>query len=320
MQYRNFGSSDLVTSVIGFGGWPMGRGHYGAFDEDEVVRAIHAAIDSGITLFDTAAVYGWGEGERLLGKALEGKRDRVVLVSKGGLQWSEPGAASERDSSREHLTNGLEESLRNLNTEYLDLYLIHWPDESRPFSEPMEAFVQFQREGKIKHGGVSNFSAAQMRESLDNFPIVCDQVGYHLFDFRPESEIFPFCEGRGVGVMAYGSLAHGLLTGTMTPDTTFAEDDWRRSLRAFGQPLFEGETFLENLEKVEDLKEIAAESGRTVAQLALAWVISNPVVSVALVGARRPEEIVENVAAADWAMTQEESEAIRAVVASGPEE
>ena len=320
MQYRNFGNSDLLTSVIGFGGWPMGRGHYGAFDEGEVVRAIHAAIDSGITLFDTAAVYGWGEGERLLGKALDGKRDRVVLVSKGGLDWSEPGASSERNSSREHLTQGLEESLRNLNTDYLDLYLIHWPDESRPFAEPMEAFAGFQRDGKIRHGGVSNFSAEQLSESLETFPIVCDQVGYHLFDFRPESEIFPFCRERGIGVMAYGSLAHGLLTGTMTPDTTFEADDWRRTLTAFGQPLFQGDTFLENLLKVDDLTDLAADRGRSVAQLALAWVISNPVVTVALVGARRPEEIEENVAAADWVLTEDEAEAIRAVVESEPEE
>tara|TARA_Y100000815_G_C13211883_1_gene450911 strand:+ start:555 stop:878 length:324 start_codon:yes stop_codon:yes gene_type:complete len=107
MGYRNFGDSDLKTSVVGFGGWPMGKSHYGSFDEDEVVRAIHAAIDSGITLSDTAAVYGWGEGEKLLGKAPKGKRDQVVLVSKGGLFWDEAGAASQRNSAKEHLSDGL---------------------------------------------------------------------------------------------------------------------------------------------------------------------------------------------------------------------
>ena len=309
MQYRNFGKSDLVTSAIGFGGWPMGRGSYGSFDEDEVVRAIHAGIDLGVTLFDTAAVYGAGEGEKLLGKALEGKRDQVVLVSKGGRVVG----TSERNSSRESLTQGLEDSLRRLRTDYLDLYLIHWPDESRPFSEPMEAFAEFQRQGKIRYGGVSNFSPDQMRESLLTFPIVCNQVGYHLFDFRPEPEIFPFCQERGVGTMAYGPLAHGLLTGTMTPDTEFEADDWRRGLSAFGQPLFKGEDFLRNLEKVDRLKEIAADNGKTVAQLALAWVLSNPVMSVALAGTRRLAEIEENVRAADWVMTEDEREEIRAV-------
>jgi aryl-alcohol dehydrogenase-like predicted oxidoreductase len=315
MQYRNFGKSDLVTSAIGFGGWPMGKGHYGSFEEDEVIRAVHAAIDNGITLFDTAAVYGWGEGEKLLGKALKGKRDKVVLVSKGGRRWDDPTNPGLRDSSREALTRGLEDSLQRLQTDYLDLYLIHWPDESRPMSEPMGAFAEFQRQGKIRHGGVSNFSVAQMKECLETFPIICNQVGYHLFDFRMEPEVFPFCRRRGIGVMAYGSLAHGLLTGAMTKDTRFEDDDWRRSLVAFGQPIFQGEHFLRNLEKVEKLKEYAASKGYTVAQLGLAWVMSNPVVSVALVGVRKPSEVEENVKAAGWAMTKKEREEIRAIVA-----
>jgi len=314
MQYRKFGKSDLVTSVIGFGGWPMGKGSYGSFDEDEVVRSVHAAIDLGVTLFDTAPVYGKGEGEKLLGRALEGRRDKVVLVSKGGRNWDNPDNPGERNSSRESLTRGLEESLNRLQTDYLDVFLIHWPDESRRFSEAMEAFADFQKEGKIRYGGVSNFSVEQMSESLETYPIVCDQVGYHLFDFRAEAEIFPFCQEHGLGVMIYGPMAHGLLTGSMTPDTTFEDDDWRRSLQAFGQPLFEGEHFLENLNKVEDLKELAADHDHTVAQLALSWVLSNPVVSVALSGTRRPSEIEANVLAANWAMTPEERDEITAIV------
>ncbi|MYC05742.1 MAG: aldo/keto reductase [Chloroflexi bacterium] len=314
MQYRKFGDSELETSVVGFGGWPMGRGHYGSFDETDVLRAIDASIDLGVTLFDTAAVYGWGEGEKLLGRALKGRRDKVVLVSKGGRQWHDPDNPQMRDSSKEALTKGLDESLQRLQTDYLDLYLIHWPDESRPMSEPMEAFAEFQRQGKIRYGGVSNFSVRQMTDCLDTFPIITNQVGYHLFDFRPEEEVFPFCTDNGMGAMAYGSLAHGLLTGMMTPETQFEEDDWRRSLMAFGQPLFKGETFLRNLGKVEALKNIASEKGMTVAQLALAWVISNPAVSVALVGTRRAAEMEENVKAAEWMMGEEEREEVRAVV------
>ncbi len=315
MLYKKFGNSDLETSAVGFGGWPMGRGHYGSFDEDQVVRAIHKSIDLGVTLFDTAAVYGWGEGEKLLGRAIAGKRNQIALVSKGGIPWEEVGGPSGRDSSRESLTKSLDESLSRLQTDYLDLYLIHWPDVSRPMSEPMEAFADFQRQGKIRYGGVSNFSPQQMAECLDVFPIVTNQVGYHLFDSRPEPEIIPFCRDNGMGIMAYGSLAHGLLTGTMTPETTFEDDDWRRSLMAFGQPLFKGQTFLDNLAKVDTLKTIAADRGMTVAQLALAWVASEPTVSVALVGARRPEEMEENVIAMDWQMTAEERAEIRAVAA-----
>ena len=315
MRYRTFGDSDLETSVIGFGGWPMGRGHYGSFDDAEVLRAIDASINLGVTLFDTAAVYGWGEGEKLLGRALQGRRDKVGLVSKGGRQWHDPDNPQLRDSSKEALTKGLDESLQRLQTDYLDLYLIHWPDESRPMSEPMEAFAEFQRQGKIRYGGVSNFSVQQMSDCRDTFPIITNQVGYHLFDFRPEESVFPFCTQNGMGAMAYGSLAHGLLTGTMTPETTFEEDDWRRSLMAFGQPIFKGDTFLQNLKKVEALKAIASEKGMTVAQLALAWVVSNRAVSVALVGTRRAAEMEENAVAADWVMSDQEREDIRAVVA-----
>ena len=314
MRYKKFGNSDLETSVVGFGGWPMGRGHYGSFDDNEVIRAVHASIDLGVTLFDTAAVYGWGEGEKLLGRAMEGKREDVVIVSKAGIPWDEEGGGRRRDSSRESLEKSLNESLTRLQTDYLDLFLIHWPDESRPMSVPMEAFADFQKQGKIRYGGVSNFSPQQMSDCLDVFPIVTNQVGYHLFDQRPEPETIPFCADNGMGIMAYGSLAHGLLTGTMTPDTTFEEDDWRRSLMAFGQPIFKGQNFLDNLKKVDTLKEMAADKGFSVAQLALAWVASEPTVSVALVGTRRPEEIQENATAADWELSPSERDEIKAVI------
>ena len=166
MQFKKFGNSDLETSVIGYGGWPMGRGQYGAFDEKEMLQSVDTAFDSGVTLFDTAAVYGWGEGERLMGKALKGKRDKVVLVSKGGRAWGNTDGERRNDSSREALTKGLEDSLQRLQTDYLDLYLIHWPDEDRPISEPMECFLDFQKQGKIRYGGVSNYSVQQMTDAL----------------------------------------------------------------------------------------------------------------------------------------------------------
>ena len=316
MEYRNFGSSGLETSVIGFGGWPMGKGHYGSFDEKEVIDAVHAALDIGITLFDTAPGYGSGAGEKLLGQALHGRRDDIVLVSKGGLTYFNSENRRGRDSSYESLSKGLEDTLSRLDTDYLDVFLIHWPDESRSISEPMEAISKFQEAGKIRFGGVSNFSSNQMKECVNTFPIVTNQVGYHLFDFRPEEEIFPFCQANDIGAMAYGSLAHGLLTGTMTPDTEFEENDWRKSLIAFGQPIFQGDNFLTNLQKVEDLRDIASEREMTVAQLALAWVISNPVISVALVGTRTPAEIEENAEAIEWVMTPEEREQIRAIVSA----
>jgi len=318
MRTRSFGTSDLVTSVIGFGSWPMGRGHYGAFDDSEAIAAVRAALDAGVTLYDTAAVYGWGASEELIGRALGTDRKEIVLVTKGGLVPNEsiPGGFPPlRDSSKTTVLTGIEESLQRLGTDYVDLYLIHWPDEGRPFDEPMEALLEAQQAGKIRYGGVSNFSPTQMSECLETFPIVCNQVGYHLFDRRPEPEVFPFVREHGLGVMAYGPMAHGLLTGAFTPDTEFAEDDWRRSLQAFGQPIFEGEHFARNLRIVDRLKKIAGDNGKTVAQLAIAWVLSERVVSVALCGARQPAEIIEDIGG-DWELPADVGQAIEDAVRS----
>ena len=251
-------------------------------------------------------------GEDLLGKALKGRRHDVVIVTKGGTYWDPQANTLVRDSSKAFLRKGLEESLGRLGTDYVDLFLIHWPDESRPFQEPMEAFQDFKEEGKIRYGGVSNFSVPQMEECLEHFPIVCNQVGYSLFDRRMEEEVLSFCLKHGIGVMSHGSLAYGLLTGAMTPDTKFDDDDWRSRGVAFGLPLFEQEHFAKNLATVEKLKKLAAAHDRTVAQLAVAWVISNPTLTVALTGIRNSREIEENVVAAEWKLTEKEKEGIEA--------
>ena len=323
MRTRKFGNSDLESSVIGFGSHPMGRGQFGAFDDDEAIAAVHAARDAGITLYDTGAVYGWGYSEKLLGRALKGWRQDIVLVTKGGRRW-EPGITDRRvgprsDSSREFIEQGIEESLRNLQTDYIDLYLIHWPDPDRPFDEPMETLLRAQEAGKIRYAGVSNFSVEQMEESLKTMPLVASQIGYHIFDRRREEDVLPFARERGMGVMVYGPMAHGLLTGTFTKDMEFADDDWRSSREAFGLPLFEGEHFERNLRIVDRLKEIAADNGKTVAQLAVAWVLSNPAITVALCGARRPAEIIED-ARGDWEMPPDVRQAVEdAVQAERPD-
>ena len=303
METRRFGKSDLETSVIGFGGWPMSMSQYGPVDEREAIAAVHRAMDMGVTLFDTAAVYGWGAGEEVMGRALKGRRDKVVLVTKGGRKWVRETNERANDSSRAFLEKGLEESLRRLQTDYVDLCLIHWPDTSRPFREPMEVFAGWKKQGKIRYGGVSNFSPAQMSECLKHFPIACDQMGYNLFDRRAEAELLPFCRKQGLGVMTYGSLSYGLLAGAMTKDVEFDPDDWRFPRVAFGLPIFQGEYLWKNLETVQRLKEIASGHGKTVAQLAIAWVLANPAVTVALTGIRRPAEIEENVGAAGWHLT-----------------
>ena len=173
----------------------------------------------------------------------------------------------------------------------------------------METLLRAQEAGKIRYAGVSNFSVEQIEESLKTAPLVASQIGYHIFDRRCEEDMLPFAKDRGMGVMVYGPLAHGLLTGTFTKDTEFADDDWRKSREAFGLPLFEGEHFERNLRIVDRLKEIAAANGKTVAQLAIAWVLSNPAVTVALCGARKPAEIIDDVGG-DWDLPADVRQAI----------
>ena len=312
MQKRRLGKNGPEVPVIGFGCWTLGQGQFGFTDEKEAASAIHRAIELGVDLFDTAAVYSWGASEEWLGRALKGRRNEVFIATKGGRRWDRKTGERSNDSSRAYLEQCLSESMRRLQTDYIDLYMIHWPDTSRPFSEPMEVFARWQEQGKIRYGGVSNFSPEQVAECLKTFPIVCNQLGYHLFDRRPEKTL-AFCREHGVGVMTYGSLAHGLLTGTLRPDTKFDPDDDRAKGVLFGQPLFQGEHYLRNLEIVEKLKVIAKSKGRTVAQLAVAWVLSNPAVTLALTGIRKPAEIEENVGAAGWDLTEDEKAQIEAV-------
>jgi len=305
MRKRMFGDSGLETSVIGYGGWPMGRGMYGDFDDDEAIAAARASFHNGITLFDTAAVYGWGYGEKLMGKALKGIRQDVVLVTKGAREWVRDNpdrrAATVSDSDPERLLKSIDESLERLQTDYIDLFLIHWPDHNRAFSEPMEALEKAKRDGKIRHTGVSNFSVEMMSESRETSPIVTNQIGYHIFDRRPEAEVMPYVKDNGMGIMAYGSLAHGLLTGTWSADKTFGDDDWRKNGANFGISSWGPENLAKNVAVVEKLKTIAADNGKTMPQLAIGWVLANETVSVALAGSVTPAEATENIGG-DWAM------------------
>tara|TARA_B100001964_G_scaffold245572_1_gene333571 strand:+ start:2500 stop:3489 length:990 start_codon:yes stop_codon:yes gene_type:complete len=301
-----FGNSGLETSVIGYGGWPMGRGMYGAFDDDQAIAAARASYENGITLFDTAAVYGWGYGETLMGRALKGIREDVVLVTKGAREWVRDNpdnrAATVSDSDPKRLLASIDESLQRLQTDYIDLFLIHWPDHTRAFSEPMEALEQAKKAGKICHTGVSNFSVAMMAESRETSQIITNQIGYHIFDRRPEAEVMPYVRENGMGIMAYGSLSHGLLTGTWGADKTFADDDWRRGGANFGISSWGPDNLAANVAVVEKLKVIAADHGKTIPQLAIAWVLANDSISVALAGSVTPAEATENLGG-DWEMS-----------------
>jgi aryl-alcohol dehydrogenase-like predicted oxidoreductase len=303
MEKRRMGDTDLVCSALGFGTWEMSTTQYGHIDVSEASAAVGAAIDSGITLFDTAEVYGPYHSEEILGAALGARRKEIVLVTKVGFTIDEHKIVG-RDSSRDSVLARTEGCLERLNTDWVDLLLIHWPDHDTPIEETVGALEELKAAGKIRYYGVSNFTVEMMQECERHGHIAANQVGYNMFDRRMEAEVLPYCLEQGIGFMAYGTLAYGLLTAAFTPDTAFVESDWRSKGKAFGLPLFERENFLQELRCVDQLRELAARYDKSVAQLAIAWVLGHPAVSVALVGMRNRVELEENVQAVDWKLTE----------------
>ena len=306
------GMTGLKVSPVAFGTWQLG-GEWGAFDEDDGIAAIRQARGLGINLFDTAQGYGFGASERLLGRALrddlDNRREEVVIATKGGLRMTDDGLV--RDSSPAWLRSGVEDSLRALETDHIDIYQVHWPDSKVPFSETAAALQELVDEGRIRHVGVSNFDAAQMAEFAQTRPVETVQPPYDLFRRDIEPELLPYAQEHDIGVLVYGPLAHGLLSGAMHTDTSFAEADWRSA-----SPVFTGTAFSRNLEVVEQLKRFAAEQlGCSVAQLAVAWTLANPAVNVAIVGARHPKHIEESLAAAELSLSQTDLEQIDRIMA-----
>jgi aryl-alcohol dehydrogenase-like predicted oxidoreductase len=296
MEQRPLGNTGLSVSAIGFGCWEMGNPEYGNSDDDQMVAAVNRAIDLGVTLFDTAPNYGFGGSEEVLGRALGARRKDIILVSKVGITWDPVTLTTKFDGRYSTLKRINEESLRRLGTDHLDLVLMHWPDPETPIDETMRALEELRAEGKALHIGVSNFSAYELREARRHAPICANQVGFNLFDRRWEHAMFPTAQELGIGIMAYGPLAHGLLTGTLPRQNAFDERDWRRHGNIFGQRLF-GPNLDNNLDVVDQLLTIADRIGMSLPRLALAWVLRNPAVSVALSGCRTPREIEENVRA-----------------------
>src|SRR5262249_51110745 len=308
MERRAFGRTGLRVSAVGFGSWPMSGGdRYGAIEDEEAIRAIRRALDAGVDCVDTAPVYGFGHAEEVVGRALRGHRHRVTLVTKCGIVWDEGSTVTRRDISAANIRREVELSLRRLQTDVIDVYLLHWPAATSSFEEAFGAMEELVRAGKIRFAGVSNFTVEQMERCRAVRPVDVVQVGYHLFDRRMEREIFPYCRTHGIGVMGYGSLGHGLLTGTFTAETRFADPDWRARGIAFGQPILKPDNLKANVAVVERLRqEVARPRGIPVSRVALAWVLRQPAVSTALVGPRNPAEVEDALFAADLALSEAE--------------
>jgi myo-inositol catabolism protein IolS len=302
MENRPFGRTGIEVSAVGFGCWEIGGG-YGDIEEQEFVRAIGRSLDLGINCFDTAEGYGMGASERSLGEALGKRRDEAIIVSKFGMAYRDK--PNMRDSSRERVVASIDKCLKNLGTDYVDVYLVHWPDRNTPFEETMSALDDVVRDGKIRFVGLSNFKLDEIKACMAVRRIDVVQYGWNMFDRRMQQEILPYCVEQCVGFMAYGGLSYGLLTGTFTEDHDFGGADWRArqgnmgAIKVFGA-LFGPEKFKDNVRAVNELKDVAARYGKSVAQLALRWATAHPAVSTALVGCRNVAEVEDNVGAVGW--------------------
>jgi aryl-alcohol dehydrogenase-like predicted oxidoreductase len=293
VQQIRLGRSGLKVSRIAFGTWQLG-GDWGATDEPAAIAAIRHACDRGINFFDTAQGYGFGASEQLLAKALRGNpRENVVIATKGGLRPL-GGPRVERDASAAWIRSGVDDSLRALATDYIDLLQVHWPDPNTPFAETAGALAELVTAGKVRHVGVSNFDPEQMNEFSQTFPVETLQPPYHLFHRDIEATVLPYAKKHDIGVLVYGPLAHGLLSGHLRPDTRFSPDDWRAH-----SPDFQGDRLATNLRVVAALEQFAqTELGVPVSRLAVAWALANPAVHVAIIGTRNAEHVDDAVSAA----------------------
>jgi aryl-alcohol dehydrogenase-like predicted oxidoreductase len=316
MQTRKLGHSDLHLTTVGMGTWAIGGGKWaygwGPQDDADSIAAIHRALDLGINWIDTAAVYGLGHAEEVVGQAIAGRRDEVIIATKCGRRWDESGAIHSRLKA-ESVRHEAENSLRRLNVETIDLYQIHWPDpEDKDIEEGWGVIADLIREGKVRYGGVSNFSVAQLKRVQAIHPVASLQPPYSMIVRGTEKELLPYCAANGIGVIAYSPMQAGLLTGKFTRErvASLADGDWRRQNPHFQEPELSA-----NLELVEGLRPIAERNGRTLAQLAIAWVLRRPEVTAAIVGARRPSQIEETAAAGDWVLSAEDIAEIDALLA-----
>jgi aryl-alcohol dehydrogenase-like predicted oxidoreductase len=310
MQDVRLGQTDLSVSKIAFGTWSFG-GEWGAVDVEGATSTIDRALELGITFFDTAQAYGFGESECILAEALWPRvpREAVVVATKGGLRRQGDGLV--RDAGATWLRSGVEASLRNLRTDYIDLYQVHWPDPRTPAAETGMVLHELVDEGKIRHVGVSNYDAAQIEELRRFVEVESLQPPYHLFRRDIEAELLPYCRARGIGVLVYGPLAHGLLSGAITAATTFGPDDWRSASSDFDGPAFRA-----NLRVVAELHAFADARNISLAQLAVAWTLAHRAVQVAIIGARHPAHLADSASAADIKLEEDDLREIDRIMAS----
>jgi len=288
MRTTPLGQSGIEITAIGLGtNYVGGHNLYAEVDEDEGVALVQRALDRGISFVDTADVYGTGRSEELVGKAIAGRRDEVVLATKGGILFGAAGSGA--DNSPAYLRRALEASLRRLGVDHVDLYYIHRYDGKTPPEESYGEVMRFKEEGLIRAGGVSNFEVAQIAAALRAGPVDALQSRYNMLQREAETEVLPFCAANGISFVPWGPLAYGLLGGRYGRGFTLSENDWRHRSGAFDPGTYEA-----NVERVERLKAIADGKGAPLAHVAVQWLLSRPAVASVIAGAKRAEQVEDN--------------------------
>lgn len=315
MERKRLGYTDLELSPIGLGTWAMGGGGWsfgwGPQDDKESIATIHYALKQGVNWIDTAPVYGLGRSEEVVGQAIKGLREKVIVATKCGRVWDKRGKISGR-LKRESIRREVEESLRRLDIEVIDLYQIHFPDPDRKIEEAWSTMADLVKEGKVRYIGVSNFNMKQLERIRSIHPVASLQPPYSMLNRGIEVELLNYCQAHDIGVLVYSPMECGLLTGKYTKESiqNLPEDDWRRTKN----PHFQEPELSANLKLIEGLRPIAEKNGRTIAQLAVAWVLCRPEVTAAIVGARRPSQIEETALAGEWALSQKYIAAIEVLL------
>jgi myo-inositol catabolism protein IolS len=293
LEFANLNKSDLKASIVGFG-----TAFRGGITKDST-KVIEAALDGGITLIDTAEIYENGLSEKLVGNVIKGRREEVLLVTK----------VSGDHLKYDDVLKSVEGSLRRLDTDFIDLYLVHWPNPHVPLGETMRAMEKLVNDGRVRYIGVSNFGVSELEKAqkeLSRCEIVANEVKYNLLERQVEDEVVPFCQKEDIALLAFGPLARGLLTGRFTDENIISDDDWRS-----GDWFFEGESFKRGVEMVEILSDIGSDYGKTAGQVAINWLLAKRMV-FPIFGASNVEQVQENCGATDWRMDKADREKLSA--------
>lgn len=277
---------DIPASRVALGTWAIGGWMWGGADDQQAIATIHEALEKGINIIDTAPVYGFGHSEKVVGKVLKGKRDKVIIATKVALNWKNEQPF--RDSSPARIKQEIEDSLRRLQTDYIDLYQVHWPDPKTPIEETARVLEELYQAGKVRALGVSNYSVAEMDRFQTEAPLMTIQPPYNLFEREMEKDILPYAKKHQKIVLAYGALCRGLLSGAMTADREFKGDDLRKS-----DPKFQPPRFAQYLKATAALSQLAKERyNKTLLAFAIRWLLDKGPI-IALWGARKPTQIID---------------------------